>query len=106
VDQHNLVLNIPRELEEGLYSGGVELGGAEYIQSILHKYISFNESISLTLNPIYYLEPNTIIYVNRQNISIVGDYTIETFNIPLDVKSQMTIQCKRNLEMITSTTNK
>lgn len=102
VEQHALVLNVDKKLEEGFYSGGMMSGAAEYIRSVLQNYITFNESVSLTTNPIYYLEPNTVVRVEREDVSISGDFTINTFNIPLDTKSQMTLQLKRNLEMLTS----
>lgn len=95
-------LSIPEYMAEGFALGGVQNGAREFIRSILHNYISFNESVSITCNPIYYLEPNTIARIDRAQASISGDYTINTFNIPLDTKSQMTIQLKRNLEMLTS----
>lgn len=102
VDVKSIFINIPEEWAEALGQGGIQSGAREYIRSVLHNYISYNETVSITTNPIYHLEPNTIVKVERENASITGNYNIESFNIPLDTKSQMTIQLKRNLEMLTS----
>lgn len=71
------------------------------IRMMLHEVIGYNESISITTVPLYFLEPNTIITAKDLDIGVgTAEYIIKSFNIPLDSKSTMTIQCNKALRRI------
>lgn len=72
----------------------------ECLRSNLHEYISYNENISLTTLPIYYLEPNTRISVTDREASVSGDYMIKTISVPLTTNGTMTIQASKALERL------
>lgn len=61
------------------------------IDNMLYQYSFFNNSITITCLPIYYLEPNTIISVNDELSNIHGYFTLNKFTIPLDYKGTMSI---------------
>ena len=70
-------------------------------RAMLHEVIGYNESISITTVPLYFLEPNTIITIKDTDIGVKeADYIIKSFNIPLDSKGTMTIQCNKALSRI------
>ena len=48
----------------------------DYIRGNLHESISYNNSISLSCMPIYYLEPGWRIYVSDTKSDIDGDFII------------------------------
>lgn len=70
------------------------------IQDLLYQYTQYNETISVTSLPIYYLEPNTRIEVNDIKSGIAGDYIIKSFSIPFDINGTMTLSCVKVLEKI------
>lgn len=70
------------------------------IQDLLYQYTQYNETISITSLPIYYLEPNTRVEVNDIKSGIAGDYIIKSFSIPFDINGTMTLSCVKVLEKI------
>lgn len=70
------------------------------IQDLLYQYTQYNETISVTSLPIYYLEPNIRIEVNDIKSGIAGDYIIKSFSIPFDINGTMTLSCVKVLEKI------
>ena len=70
------------------------------IQDLLYQYTQYNETISVTSLPIYYLEPNTRVEVNDIKSGIAGDYIIKSFSIPFDINGTMTLSCVKVLEKI------
>ena len=69
-------------------------------QELLYQYTSYNNTISLTALPMYYLEPNTRISVQDANSGIYGDYIINSITIPLDIGGTMTLSCSRAMEQM------
>ena len=70
------------------------------LRAQLHTILSFNESVSIGIVPIYHLEPNTRITIEDKDTNIYGDYIIKSFTLPLAANGQMTIQCTKAIEMI------
>lgn len=92
-----------REGEEGplrnsLAYGGSSYGAYEVIKDILYQYTGYNETITLTGIPIYYLEPNTRIYVSNPKAGIQGEYVINSISLPLDSGQTMSISATRVVE--------
>ena len=83
-----------------LMNGGVSKSAYEEIRKELYQYTNYNEQISLTVLPIYYLEPNTRITVRDAASGIYGDYIIKSISLPLDANSVMNLSCTRALERI------
>lgn len=92
------------QLSQGLFSmitGGGKFNSAyNMVRELLYQYTSYNESISVSAIPIFYLEPNTRITVRDSVSGIYGDYMINTISLPLDIASTMTLSCTRALERI------
>jgi hypothetical protein len=61
------------------------------IDTLLYNHACCTESISITSLPIYYLEPNTLIYVCDLDANIDGDYIINKITIPLSYNGTMNI---------------
>ena len=83
-----------------LLNGGALKSAYEEIKKELYQYTNYNEQISLTVLPIYYLEPNIRITVHDPASGIHGDYIIKSISLPLDVNGMMTLSCTRALERI------
>ena len=83
-----------------LLCGGTLRSAYEEIRKELYQYTNYNQQISLTALPIYYLEPNTRITIRDNKSGIFGDYMIKSISLPLDVNGTMSISCTKALERI------
>lgn len=72
----------------------------ETMRSMLYQYTNYNESISISSIPLYYIEPNSRITVKDMSSNINGDYIIKTISLPLGGNGLMNISATRALERI------
>ena len=83
-----------------LLNGGALRPAYDEIKKELYQYTNYNEQISLTTLPIYYLEPNVRITVRDNESNIFGDYIVKSISLPLDIDGTMSLSCTRALERI------
>lgn len=83
-----------------LWQGGVLKSAYEEIKRQLYQYTTFNEQVSLTTLPIYYLEPNTRITIRDTATGIYGDFMIKSISLPIDINGTMNISCTKALERL------
>ena len=81
-----------------LSGGGQSYPAYLQVRELLYQYTNYNESISMSAIPVYYLEPNTRITVRDDSSKIYGDYVIKTITLPLDISGTMNIQATKALE--------
>ena len=58
------------------------------------------ESVSMNIIPIYYLEPNTKVYIRDDNSKINGEYSITRLTIPLTYNGMMSVSAAKVVERI------
>lgn len=83
-----------------LWEGGSLKPAYDEIKKELYQYTTFNEQVSLTTIPIYYLEPNTRITIRDSVTGIYGDFIIKSISMPLDINGTMSISCTKALERL------
>ena len=92
------------QVRQQIYSmtqaGGSMKSAYEQIRKELYQYTNYNEQVSLTTLPVYYLEPNTRITIKDSQIGLYGDYIIKSISLPLDMSGTMSISCGKALERI------
>ena len=88
------------DMYDMLWLGGTSKSAYEQIKKQLYQYTTFNEQVSLTTLPIYYLEPNTRITIRDTATGIHGDFMIKSISLPLDISSTMNISCTKALERL------
>ena len=88
------------KIYENLEIGGNFNSGYQTIRQLLHQYTKYNESISINCLPIYFLEPNTRIWVQDDKSDIFGDYMINSISFAIDSESTMSINCTKAIEKI------
>lgn len=92
------------QLSQNLFNmitGGGKFNSAyNVVRQMLHQYTSYNESITVSAIPIFYLEPNMRITVRDAVSGIYGDYMIDNITLPLDITGTMSLSCTRALERI------
>lgn len=85
---------------ENLGIGGTHNSAFVAIRDLLYQYTNYNESVNITMVPIFHLEPNTRIGIVDEQSGTNGDFIITTLNIPLEVTGTMSIQAIRAMEKI------
>lgn len=91
------IINVDEEIYNKLTLGGSEISAFEKIKELLISHTHYNEAITLTTIPIYYLEPNTRIHIEDTELGIYGDYMINTISLPLTIGTS-NISCTRCIE--------
>ena len=61
----------------------------------MDKHVLSASTISITSLPIYYLQPNTLIYVEDKESGIKGDYILNSFSLPLTYNGTMSISATK-----------
>ena len=99
-DNNANAIGVTDAMYKQMVSGGNYNSAFYMIQDLLYQHTSYNESITVVTQPIYYLEPNTLITVTDIKSGIQGDYLVKSFSIPLDISGTMTLSCIKPLERI------
>ena len=85
---------------DNLNVGGSMNSALVAIKDLLYQHINYNESISITMVPIFHLEPNTRITVIDSQSGTNGDFIITSISIPLDINGQMSVSAIKAMEKI------
>ena len=80
--------------------GGTTRSAYEEIRSQLYQFITYNEQVSISILPIHYLQPNIIIKLKNKQTGINGNFLIQSFSIPLDINSNMLLNCTKAISRI------
>lgn len=91
-------IQVSSEVYKGLSIGGGQNPAIDKIKELLYTYTQYNESISLSIIPIYHLEPNTRITVHDNDTGIHGDYLIKSISLPLTPNGTSNVSATRCLE--------
>lgn len=92
------VVQVSPEIYSRLVIGGSHNSAFDKIRELLFQYTQYNESVSLSVIPIYHLEPNTRITVHDSDVAVNGDYLIKTISLPLTVGGTSNISATRCME--------
>ena len=76
------------------------ISAKDELDNLLYQHSYIPENITLTSLPIYYLEPNTRIYVHDDEAQIDGEYIMTKFTLPLTYNGTMSITANKAPERI------
>ena len=91
-------IKLPERMENLFSISGQGQSAKDMLDSMLYNYAYCTESISLSTIPVYYLEPNTRIFVRDDNSGINGEYLVERISLPLGHGGQMSISATKAVE--------
>lgn len=84
-------LNIPTAFSSYFSMSSQGKSAKEELDNLVYQHTYYQESITMSVIPIYYLEPNTRIAVEDESSGISGEYLIKSFNISLAHDGMMSI---------------
>ena len=70
------------------------------LNNLLYKHVCATEAVTLTVVPIYHLQPNTRIFVNDKNTGINGEFIINKITVPLQYNGTTSITTTKAVERI------
>ena len=76
-------IQVAQDVYKNITVGTTANSAYDKIKELIQTHTQYNESVSLTTIPIYYLEPNTLIEVNHDAMGIHGNYLIKSISLPL-----------------------
>lgn len=91
-------IQVSEKIFNNLVLGGGQFSAFEKVKELLYAHTNYNESISITCVPIYYLEPNTRITVCDNDVSVNGDYLIKSISLPLTPNGTSSISAAKIVE--------
>ena len=91
-------IKLPQTMESLFTISGQGQSAKDVLDNMLYNYTYCTESISIAAIPVYYLEPNTRIFVRDDNSGINGEYIIESISLPLDHSGNMSISAVKAVE--------
>lgn len=72
----------------------------EVLEQWLYQYTNATENISITAIPVYYLTPNTRIFVHDENSGLNGEYIVNKLTYNLAYNGTMSIQAVKAIDRI------
>lgn len=86
------------EVFYNLATGGYKNGAFDQVKYELYLHTTYQNSVSITALPVFYLEPNSRIELNDSSTNTYGDYNLNTLSIPLGPGNTMTVSCNQSIE--------
>ena len=93
-------VNIPAGLNALFNISSRGKNAMDVVEEYLYSYTYPATSITLTTVPIYYLTPNTLIYVNDKQTGAVGEYIMQKYSIQLGLGASMSISAVETAKRI------
>lgn len=93
-------IQLPSHLEYLFSISGQGKSAKDVLDNYLYNYSYCTESITLSAMPVYYLEPNTRIFVRDDKSGIYGEYIITRINYPLGENGTMSINATKVVDRI------
>ena len=81
-------------------TGGSKQSAYEQIKYDLQQHTSYQNIVSVTAIPCFYLEPNVRVKLNDHSTNTFGDYVIKTISISLGTNSNMSVSMSKAMERI------
>lgn len=91
-------VQVTPEMYSQMSLGGSQNSAFEAVKEILYNSTHYNESVSLSVTPIYYLEPNTLIRICDKDVSLNGNYLVKSISLPLTYNGTSTISAIKIVE--------
>lgn len=91
-------LQIPKQYENMFKFSSQGKSAKDMLDNFLYNYSYCTEQISISTIPVYYLQPNTRIFVRDDNSGICGEYIISNLTVPLTYNGTMSITATKAVE--------
>lgn len=91
-------LQLPNQYRDIFKFSSQGKSAKDELDNLLYNYSYCTETISISALPVYYLQPNTRIFVRDDNSGICGEYIVSNFTLPLTYNGTMSINATKAVE--------
>ena len=94
------LVRVNENLNNSFLRDSTKITAQDEINNLIYNHLQANDTISLTCQPIYFLEPNTRILVRNDEAKINDEYIINKITLPLNYNGNSTITAVRAVNRI------
>lgn len=92
------IIQVTDSFYNNFATGGLKQSAYDQIKYDLQIYTTYQNTVSVTARPCFYLEPNVRACLQDESTGTVGDYVIKTISIPLGAGNNMSVSLSKVLE--------
>ena len=93
-------IQLPPSMENYFTISAQGKSAKDELDNLLYQHTYATEAVNLTAVPIYYLQPNTRIFVKDDNTGINGEFIVSKITVPLQYNGTTAITTTRAVERI------
>ena len=86
------------EIFAGFSIGGYKNAAYDQLKYELYLHTNYQQTLSLTARPAFYLEPNVRATINDSTTNTYGDYVIQNISLPLGAGNNMSVSASQCVE--------
>ena len=100
IDRGQKACLIDTSIYNNMVTGGSANSAYNMVKDLLYQYTSYNETVAISIIPMYHLQPGIRVTIQDIKTGIYGDYMINSISCNLEVSGTMSLSCTRCLEKI------
>ena len=94
------IIQVTDAFHKNFATGGFKHSAYEQIRYDLQQHTSYQNTLSITAIPCFYLEPNTRVKLNDHSTNTFGDYVVKSISIPLGLGGNMSVSLSKAMQRI------
>lgn len=98
IDAHEPYTQVDNDIYKYLLTGGYKNGAFDQIKYELYLHTRYQNSVSMTTIPVFYLEPNSRVTIADATTNTFGDYVIKNISITFGPGANMSVSAVETLE--------
>lgn len=100
IDRGQKYCQVDTTIYDTMVTGGTANSAYNIVRELLYQYTSYNETVAITIVPMYHLQPGIRVTIQDTKTGVYGDYMINSISCNLEVSGTMSLSCTRCLEKI------
>ena len=93
-------VNVPKNYDNYFSISSMGKSAIDEMEDLLQTTAYCTESSTITTLPVYYLEPNTRIYIEDKKSGVEGEYLVNKLTIPLSYNGTMSISATKAISKV------
>lgn len=93
-------VNVPKNYDNYFSISSMGKSAVDEMEDLLQTTAYCTESSTITSLPVYYLEPNTRIYIEDKKSGVEGEYLVNKLTIPLSYNGTMSISATKAISKV------
>lgn len=93
-------VNVPKNYDNYFSISSMGKSAIDEMEDLLQTTAYCTESSTITTLPVYYLEPNTKIYIEDKKSGVEGEYLVNKLTIPLSYNGTMSISATKAISKV------